>query len=1522
MHYMASWKEKGVVPDSDEEEDSQQLDLEISNHPDGEDGSHIQEKETWEGADTAAHIDDIITPCSTSKAVNRYSETSVHHGIALEALAAVVDREGSAVTDAHFAASAGDIEVPGIQMDSTTGASTSKADMPPPDEISKSYVCISSPMMSPSSSVLSSQKTGNLEKARPNTAPESQAFEEEITYEHGRALRHRNANQIKPFTTEQYRHSAFMKAHGMAPIRLEQTPDEHGHRSKEKAQSKDDSQEPYSQGIDIDTQGSQQENIESTPSPQPIHRNSVPRGSGNTRETTGSESDDDELPDMDGLLSRRHKPSNPSKKTQTKKIYSTKVKFKKPKGLNFLSPNSVPEPTSESADVFDVPASPPITSPMPNSISGMTSKSARRSLSMSLSLPEAAVATSSIDELGLDFLTPATSPPKQLPSPILVDSESDSDDPFASELEADVQSAAVESSSEESVRFRNVKKKIRGVLPASHLRLDIPRKPSVPDQYARRFLSLSPESGLVRRGVAVPRVGLAGTPKESIDMVLMFSDESDASGEDQSRCSNVGPSHDASMDFQFGQHRIGFANEDDRIDTMLLTKRRVSTLTGGLPKKRRAASGAALASRQPRITDHLTKPEGHDSTKSSEGVRAKSRSHRLNRAVRRSKNPQPPRLSILDVTNGSTDGESNIPLFIKIATRSARSRRDQGRQTPSKKFIRLATREDTIDAQSVLQDWKDGKIKRRNISMRTARQAPSNIERQTKLQSPTKKARGRASKPAGSRTSTPRSLVISNPRQRPMNEFITIKDQASESATHTSRSLSESNAISGSSHSTRLLVTVPQAHIRSAQLETTVAEFANQCPTIVFKGRKKLLDGLYRNKQRPQAQKPNLPLSRFLADDEIVPSVEGEDVSTARRLSVRAFQKPLRLRKRVPRRLDVGASVFRQPSEPLILNHAAPIRKHIVGPQGKLLGLGKFGTKYPIQFDIHPLPLGVYFHSTTFIGSSHIFLNSPDPSTLKSPLSFKLGEMECRWCQWDENVSSEIGLCFDWILDQLFREPHRIDQLTKDDSLQTITFVVEYVQNHMVATSPPSQSEIMNRMKEVLEDFASRLDAEAGNALSPFIRVGVLCRCASLGLQLLLLSRTMPSQPAMSSMFEVLLLRFAEMCISALLENGMGDVRALYDKLQYISFRESGIDNTHRAAEAWVVIINTLRIAKIPRGSFWDLTNVLLLEKGAVDLTDAGQLEQLWYTVFSLLPLCEFNASGVLISGVRHSAQFDNWTVPQRILKSLFALYSSQSRQSPSFNDYCRTVLSRCLFLMMEWGWWKCGALIGTLFDFFASQNLANLRNEEVHSSPHFLDELSAEPSLRVEPEDRFFHIFLKIIALEIKHLRKTNDEKDLRNIIPRLLPNNNRQHPKEAAISERELAALRNRHDLLVTLYWAAPPNLRPSPTLIQTLVEPEISHSAACLINLRAWSQLSRFLAASPDTAESFGPLDSWRSSFLNNLPDQYSNEETNTRRQVERSTNNLYVQQELELVFPAFPRNILLIYHCLGYLSWPRN
>ncbi|KAH6683085.1 Mus7/MMS22 family-domain-containing protein [Halenospora varia] len=1498
---MANWKERGEVPDSEDEDD---FDLESDNSP--------RKSSSNGGQRNDQRIDEIHDGDEGEGENERHSANERAHTtperISLPRNVAAYEQSSPGTPRVFRTFDLSDIE--DDQADECFPQETKDPDgvqvaLPLNDEISRSYVRITSPTTSSLSSLADNEDAGisagvPLEESRRSPiveiTPSQHARmqrDEFVGSRARRSFRQRNPIQLHPYMLEQEKYRQTLKARGIAPMRITETQDETQPESAEGT-----SQDPESQEMSFETGESQDMEFDwDGPSSSLARKSPEKQKEELVSNKSPAVSDDEEFPDLDELAHMPRPTANLESKRRMK-TYSTKLQRSKLSRIQTQSSFKIR--ARESIRSFDAMASPPATS------SPLTATHTRKSLSRATSLSsKEATPTLSVFDLGapLDLPTPVTSALKPTQPVVHIDLDTDSDDPFAGDKDS---ASAPESSSDESLEIRRVSKKIRGVLPASHLRLDQSRNKTRARSWTQRDgIDISPAKPVTQRGVALPRHS-ATMPSPSItkDARLSFlSDESDdAENEFQSAGFIAEDDATTELDGLFDGSRLGLAEEDHGFDAMLPPRKRQAKDRALQVSKRRRIGSTSIfrkdkqsSTRQPKITGHLVdshrlRRDHNESTRRDEHVSQKSR-HSRKRETRK----VAPCLSILDVCEDQSPRQ--LPNFIRIATRTARCRRGQGRQSPTKKFIRLANREDTEDAQIVLRDWRQGNIRPKSDHAREASSSNSRLPLQTisdnrqtqfHLLSPTMRIDEGNGK---DRSGFPRRLLISKPQQQSMKIFVTVEatpfERQHPSITETVRPSKEYIQM------TRPRQKAPP--VRLAQLEASEVHSLRLNASSAFKSTKKTLDVLYRTSRKHHGSRSNLQLGRFLSDNDIVrPSIEKVNgIATPIVGSPAPISRPAQAPRRkmnLPQRVDVGAAKYRQPSEPLILEfqsspsvHDEPSESH------KLQGLGKFGTKYPLYFDVHPLHSGAYFHDSTFIGSgrlSEVLVGARTPQDLTGLQgSLTINDTDLQWGIWNERVSSEMGLCFDWIGDQLLLPFSQAPAVTPTtDTTTAVFFVVDYIQHRIRYIESHGQVDFLARMVEILEDFSARVEhlQSAQHKLEQWSQA--LVGNSVILLQLLQSCRAMPSESALVSRLERLLNTISLNCVKLLLQAGLEQLRKLYDDVQYLTFRENGIRKDQFAIHSWVVLMKILHTARIPKGSFWDVVNSLLVGVDEKHMNDARSLEKMWFSMFSLLPLFEFDEFGVIKTGRRHTIETDNWWLPQRILKKIFELYRLNPRQPPGYNDYFRTTLHRCHYLMTEWNWWKCAGIIGTVFDLFASQQLAHLRNEEAYDSPRFLRELDTIPSLSIEPEDRSFHIFLKMVGLALKHMDLGKNIKGICNLVARLLPNHDRQYPKEEDVHHRELASLRNHHDLLCLLFWAAPEAQRPSLSLLRDLVIPGQSHNEACLINLRAWEILTRFIVTSSTSPSDYQPFTAWQNASSSALSKQYLDTEGEVRHQAD--------------------------------------
>lgn len=1322
-----------------------------------------------------------------------------------------------------------------------------------------------------------------IQRVESSSRDEEVARKVAVRYE--RSFRPRKPIQEHPYLIENAQYSKALKSHGIRPIRMPTEPAPRRQRPEEDSQEKDfedDSQEltadapngttDESQFNGLDVPPSSSPQLMSSLSASPLRTSSPKHRGGPSSQPSQGDTDNTSFSDVDDLpsLDKIHRDLLANRSTNKRKrgkATAMKAVVTQAAAPNALSPS---RPQFQQYDEIYGILSSPSSSPEVQ-ITSLNRPADPTSLPAENNAETAIFEGDDLPIVDSNMLSPSEferrvsveAEPPVFDLTMAHTSDVGEEDGSGDD---DAQSSSGEESEGQNGGSEEVgaaiAKRMRGVLPASWLRLDQQANRPKPTQYQRP--DDSPEKG-PRRGVAVRRVGRSAS---STAAAFLFDDSDDdvVTAQTPTR-----PSHNIQTVLPFERPEImeisddddgGSVVEEDQVDHMLPSRKRQLTLRDfQQPAKRQKKNDRPLGTQpKKRGRPPKTANRSHGASRLDPFSKSRKSASSSTRIVPRAKSP--PRLSILDVI------EPDAPKFLKIAARAAQSKRHMGRSSPTNKSIRLATRKDNVDASRVLQQWKGGKIRPRSglqakrpkptgpSGRRPLSQLPSNVFSRGAVPSP--KARSAAQPDELRReVSTPLTpLPETHSRVRQMSRSNSVTSQQTQDAPN-----------------------------RPAQLETDLTQ---QPGRVGFQAKKRALDALFKRHHSQSLSSRSAHLDSFLDDTSSV--VSGHSLATRGSPEPAAVKKPLLKRPRKsaqPIKIDVTAAHFRHADDPLpTVELMTPTETPTaLFNDNQLLGLGPFGTHYTQHFDIFPLDRGVFFHETTLIGngrvSSAAYDHFPEKVWNHRPrISYTLGEMVLRWDSWTEQVSSEFGIVMDGILEQILKPP--LSAEVTPNAKGAARFVLDYVQKAMSFNNDADAGSFISRVSDVVKSFLTRFDSqnvvdlarrrELADVLSNvFLVVSYSVR----------LCQKSPNLMTESFTMEALLRKTAETLVRLLLDIGLDDVTQLYDDLQTLRYRERGIRSDKVVAHAWVLLMKVLEYLRIPRMTFWDVTYSSMIQPSIVRGMDSQEFENLWKKMFTLLPLCEFDDNGVVVSDRRHLAPLEGWSLPQQVLKRVFQLYRDNPRQSPSFNDYCRALVSRCHYLVDQWGWQKSSGIIGTIFDFFGSQNLSHLRNEEAFRSARFLDSLHLDPSLHVEPEDRCFHIFLKLVALAIKRLRQKGAVNDIRNLVARTLPNHDRQYSKEQNVHQHDLAALRNHHDLLCTLFWAAPPDLRPGIHNLEKLVIPASSHKEACLINLRAWNQLARFVVHEESTA-SFNPLASWQANVFKQLLDQYNSAAADIQQQ----------------------------------------
>ncbi|KAL2008713.1 hypothetical protein VTN00DRAFT_6907 [Thermoascus crustaceus] len=1322
---------------------------------------------------------------------------------------------------------------------------------------------------------------------------------EQIEQRTRRSLRQRNPIQKHPYLLEDAQYQRLMRAGGIKPVRMPNL-DPRPRREADESQEQDvlDIPEPPSSSPVTEFQFPPS----SPPDPYEIVRERSQRrtpGSAPRPRQTTSASKDSHLPKRRKLFHARERQDG----EHPRRARSSNLQVVVNDG------SSSPREVQTGGSIFDIPPSPPSS----GSLSSQTTQAPSgfrfpRGFTPALNTPVT------------DPITESRSKQSNVDEVSIVDVESTgpgrAEEPDQSQASSSGSEPESNAEEDEEEIVKQLQRKIRGVLPASWLKLDLKQQEEQQRAKAtQRHRDLNRQNQLegakgVARKINRRRSRSATPSNRRVHEIFALEDpESDSDGDNAS--TNIDSRKTLAglvgFDDPFGD--VGDGDdipEDNRIDYMLPstsrkssgterkhTKRDKTDLHGGSKGEIWPTKKRSHLKRQTRITDSMTRE----------------------RKPRRS-SPKLPKRGILDAPDVAQRPRHDQPLFLRVAARQARSRQDRGRASPSRKFIRLGTRLDTEEANMSLRDWKRGAIPKAKIAkpqaMPRKRQPLANLSTNSKQDV--------SSRPASRRLPDddagdpgPRWVdemdIASEKGPSPDMQTAPLTEVRRPKIIYKNPLIPERRGNQWVISRNFAVSSLKRNDPRPAELEAAETGSGSRSASS-FQRSLAALNRSYRHARAhlPRKFRPNLTLDRYLSQD--VPSAA--PVQNAQTISANVSEHPpqrpaaqehRRVRKRPPRRIDASTAEHQQPPTLTFEDSGAVSSvsaEEFPTAASVLKGLDAFKTSYTVDFNVAPLQLGTYFHESTFIGGSEftrsLDIRARDLDKEAGQFLVELGDQTFRWSAWSDTVSSELGLVFDVIAENM----ERAGGGEQDSAYATVVrqtgslyrSVVRYISEKLCFIDPVDRTAFVQRSV----DLVSKLNDQITMLVHVEQKNWSCClKAATFNLVFANQTRQIASHdlvPRSEADRALNIVRETSKQLIALTvsERGLDAIRNFLEENKKHERREAGIrDDDYPPVEAYVVSSHILRNVDDFKGWFEDFTTAGLLSLCAGDLEtlkDVKALERIWHGIFTTLPLNEMDNFGIAQVGSRFRRRYENWTIVKRLLLRVLDHYDAECPSRPAaFNNYCRALFHRCFHLINVWGWRDCKIILDTLFDFFAKHTLYNLHNEESFGSPSFLDQLDTSPSIEVELGDPCFHILLKIIGSGLRFLSGMYDKKKVRNFAWRLLPNHGRVYPKERPLRQEDLDALRNHHDLLCTLFWAVPDGCRPRLETIRNLVHPASSHRETCSISIRSWSRLVRFKLSTDEDQSGLDAFADWHGYFVTELVKQHSL----ARTEVEAQSNH---------------------------------
>ena len=1028
-----------------------------------------------------------------------------------------------------------------------------------------------------------------------------------------------------------------------------------------------------------------------------------------------------------------------------------------------------------------------------------------------------------------------------------------------------------EGSKESEAVVRKLQRKIKGVLPASWLRLDLKQQEERSGvQQRSRDLATSHTRPANAKGVArkiarsdsgsfpSPRQrSMHGARPFELEADLIEEEEAEGEKEDDATANTdpleefIGPLNDP-----FDGETVADADipEDNRVDYMLPPAhgRAVTFGQKGGAKRRRSPQDRS------RPTGSKKRPRSKLQSRITDPVYEEKGTKRPSR--------RPPKLGILDAPDVVGRPKEEQPQFIRVAMRKARSRRNAGRGSPTHKIFSLSSTFDTEETNKHLREWRRGTLPRTRHT--ESRSAPSMRQPLIDLTN----GRDNLEHPEAGKDGSQGAAKASPVETRAVEGNKTARPETSNTAAATSDPTSRVRP--SPERGNRWIV---QRNIGVMSLSRSVPRPAElQLGDVHRAG---FASALF---QRSRRYKNNLTLDRFLSENApSSPRREVAPVKVAREsnnstMTGREQTRPRHQRKRTPIRLDLTADVDDQ-------TYVADQDFDQEPGERPSSGSNVFQQSYTPDFKVVPLYAGTFFRESTFLGSGafarSLAVLSRDLDRYSGTWSIEVGDQNLRWSSWDDTVSSDLGMIFEVVAKVVEEHVGGTEGVTAgiraDQAYAICWSLIEYVSRHLHFADPVDRTGLVERFVSLCCKLSEQLTAFATDPTGRNVECLVRIACFTLVFanQACQIARhDLVDSRIRDEALDLVTMVSRQLVALVVSDTGLRDIATFLEDNKRCEVRELGIQGDSFMVEAFVITRHVLHSTDGRKACFEATIADSLLHDNS--RADVQSLESKWHAVFTTLPLCEIDHFGVAVLGSRFREKNDNWPTVKQLLHSALDGYNADPSGYPaSFNNYCRSLFQRCFHLINGWSWRDCKPILDTLFDFFARNALYNLNHEEAFGSPIFLEEFAPNMPLMPRPGEPCFHVFLKIVASGLRFLSNMYDKKKIRNFAWRLLPNHGRVYPKEKPLRQEDLDALRNHHDLLCTLFLAVPEGCRPRLETIRDLVHPATSHRETCNISLQSWIRLVRFKLSTDENVAGLDPFSDWHGYFVTELLKQHT-------------------------------------------------
>jgi Mus7/MMS22 family len=1233
----------------------------------------------------------------------------------------------------------------------------------------------------------------------------------------GRELRQRNPIQIHPYALEDARYQQELKARGLKPVKVAPVSSEiYRNPAADDTQHQDlfsNNQVDDSQSIgDVDS-ALRSQNI------------SPPGSSRAARSTRPLElfEDDGELPELSAILGGEVPNWLPNKRRKV--AHKSSRETSQPFGRReFHIPELPPADLGHARheemgiDIFEIPHSPPhsgssnVSSALmtPNDMSGP----AQRLTPLGLPTPVASSLTKALSEPMIETDNSEISEGSQTDGSSVRGSS-----PPAAERR---QWRAVQS----------VQRRIKGVLPASWLTLDLDKQTI--KKKSRRPSVGSPIQKSVAKGVAQKLK--TNKPRRSLieDGGVPVIDISEDSASDTSHSSSAKAwarqppqlFEDGDID-GFGEPSLDDVIEDNHIDTLPPPLLRTGR------KRRPPVKGQ-------RTLDESLSTTGIFSLDRPRSLKARHEGTKQPRARRKHSHSKPVpvalQLEILDAPSFAQLSADDQPQFLKIAARRARTRRDKSRPGHSSKYVRSSLEANTRDVHSRLLVPGESRVRPQAKDL-------SFLPEHSLTQGP-----------LPDHQPYQRTSDVPDLSTRPIRAAIPNPEQIASLKTSTAATIHRI-----------LLRQVGNSAFTSLDDYSTKRKASNAHPVLPQRSLPSRLLSHYQNRSGKGRM-----ISSFAQGRVLRPAQLEAFQSSPQHISDKSLpsQGPPQSRKRVPQQqkiiktheLPSGHAAVSSPTMARTLRPLGqPLPQHLPGPpvaeDGQIVTALKRG-QMPFLME------GTFYHESTLIGSGD--LAETILKILKTPRSLHLNNGDSRsfslpntkvlyiWDAWNPTVASQfISVC-----QTLFQECS-FAITTQDNTLHAILArltqylrrIIDYINHVLYFEDAAARTSFVTTCVEILPSIvmvASSTERVPDEVQGPILHI--LNHVVVLAFQVSHIASVAPVEYGLQlqawDLFDTIARRILSLTLS---ERGQSKLLEYLRVNKIRSERERGIRMDYPEVDA-MVIVSHLSNRKILGESCSTMIYKILATKleGHGDNHTYDSVLEVMAFIWTIAPFFSIKDTGCLSRKRFTKDDFARWPAVLSVFEAFLKSRTYSKDPNAPDNIIGRRYIHLCVHLATGWGWIDCAGLVQLLRTQYGSNNMDELFAEKSSNTRDFLDNYPGYGRIPSPfDNDSGFDSFLKLIITSgMQKASRSEKISNLSNFIFSLVPNSGQLVRKNQNHDHRVLRPLQNRHDLYSALYFISPleTKIRLLPQ-IQSLVDLRESHIRACTISLDTLIRLLRF-------------------------------------------------------------------------------